>query len=244
MWISQNMWLPCSSRMSRWQCMKREEKLQHFYQLVLNMVWDLWRSYARTFRCLALLQWERSSGKSAMWAIVGSNLYCSLLNSKSPSICIVGKQQKDHKSRSLNYYFFANQRVLFFAMPFLPHKGFANRPFEDCQVQCLWSRANCQVQMFLKQPNRQLQQLLAVENKTILQQPKPSTFYIMFHLTSIFYPHYIGMRSQILYTNGSFEICQERMIVKQCRTHGWSTYLLSKNIFMLKQKLSNLYMMF
>jgi len=37
--------------------------------------------------------------------------------------------------------------------------------------------------MFVKQPNRQLQQLLAVENKTILQQLKPSTLYMMFQLT-------------------------------------------------------------
>jgi len=61
---------------------------------------------------------------------------------------------------------------------------------------------NCQVRMFVKQLNRRLQQLLAVENKTIVQQPKPSTFYIMFHLTLIFYPHHTGMRSQMLYTNG------------------------------------------
>ena len=113
---------------------------------------------------------------------------------------------------------------------------------KTAKCECLWSRANCQVRMFLKQPNRRLQQLLAVENKTILQQPKPSSFYIMFHLTLIFYPHHTGMRSQMLYTNGSFEICQERMFVKQGRTHGWSTYLLSKKIFMLKQKSSNLYM--
>jgi len=33
------------------------KKLQHFYQRVVNMVWDLWKSYARTFRCLALLRW-------------------------------------------------------------------------------------------------------------------------------------------------------------------------------------------
>ena len=32
------------------------------------------------------------------------------------------------------------------------------------------------------------------------------------------------------------------MFVKQRRTHGWSTYLLSKKIFMLKQKSSNLCM--
>jgi len=28
------------------------------------------------------------------------------------------------------------------------------------------------------------------------------------------------MRSQMLYTNGSFEICQERMFVKQHRKQG------------------------
>ena len=112
------------------------KKLQHFYQLVVNMVWDLWKSYAHTFRCLALLQWQRTSGKGAMWAIVGRIFYCPLLNSKSPLICIVGKQQKDHKSRSLNYCFFANQGVLFFTMPFLHYKGScAYGPFEDCQVR-------------------------------------------------------------------------------------------------------------
>ena len=50
------------------------KKLQHFYQLVVNIVWDLWKSYARTFRCLALLRLERTSGKGAIRAIVGSNL--------------------------------------------------------------------------------------------------------------------------------------------------------------------------
>jgi len=50
------------------------------------------------------------------------------------------------------------------------------------------------------------------------------------------------MHSQMLYTNESFEICQERMFVKQRPTHGWSTCLLLKKIFMLKQKSSNLYM--
>ena len=77
-----------------------------------------------------------------------------------------------------------------------------------------------QVQMFVKQPNRQLQQLLAVENKTILQQLKPSTLYMMFQLTLIFYPHHTGMHSEMLYSNGSFEINQERMFVKQHRENG------------------------
>jgi len=95
--------------------------------------------------------------------------------------------------------------------------------------------------MFLKQPNRWLQQLLAVENKTILQL-KPSTLCMMFQLTLIFYLHHTGMCSEMLYTNGSFQICQNWMFVKQRRKNGWSIYLLPKKIFMLKQKSSYLYM--
>ena len=122
----------------------RGKKLQQFYQLVVNMVWDLWKSYARTFRCLALLRWERTIVKGAMRAIVGSNLYCSLLNSKSPLICIVGKLRKDHKSWWLNYCFFANQQVLFFAMPFLPHKGYAlTGCLKAAKCECLWSSTHC-----------------------------------------------------------------------------------------------------
>jgi len=71
--------------------------------------------------------------------------------------------------------------------------------------------------MFLKQPNSRFQQLLAIENKTILQQLKPSALYMMFQPTLTFYPHHTGMRSQMLCTDGSFEICQERMFVKQRR---------------------------
>jgi len=52
----------------------------------------------------------------------------------------------------------------------------------------------------------------------------------------IIYALCIGMRSQMLYTNRSFEICQVRMFVKQRRTHGRSSYLPGKNIFILKQK--------
>jgi len=71
--------------------------------------------------------------------------------------------------------------------------------------------------MFLKQPNRRLQQLLAVENKTILQQLKPSTLYMMFQLTLIFYPHHAGMHSEMLHPYRRLEICPERMFVKQHR---------------------------
>ena len=130
----------------------RGKKLQHFYQLVVNIVWDLWKNYAGTFRCLVLLRWERTSGKAAVRAIVGSNLYCSLLNSKSPLMCIVGKQQKDHMPHSLNYCFFANEWVFFIVMPFLVHKGFAlTSRLRTAKCKSLWSRAYCQVQMFVKQ---------------------------------------------------------------------------------------------
>ena len=144
---------------------------------------------------------------------------------------IVGKQRKDHKSRSLNYCFFANQRVLFFAILPGSQRLCANGPFEDCQVR-----------MFVKQPNRRLQQLLAVENKTILQQLKPSPFYIMFHLTLIFCPITLACVHKCFTQTGHLKSAKNECFVKQRRTHGLSTYLLSKKIFMLKQKSSNLYM--
>ena len=40
------------------------------------------------------------------------------------------------------------------------------------------------------------------------------------------YAHCNSMRWQMLYTRGSFEICQERLFVKQRRKHRWSSYLL------------------
>ena len=55
-------------------------------------------------------------------------------------------------TRSLNYCFFANQRVLFFAMPFLPYKCFAlTGRLKTAKCECLWSNAHCQVRMFAKQ---------------------------------------------------------------------------------------------
>ena len=136
---------------------------------------------------------------------------------------------KIHKPRSLNYCSIANQRVLFFAMPFLPYKGFGLMGhLKTDKCECLRSRANRHVQMFVKQPNRRLQCLLAVENKKILQQLKRSALYMMFQLTLIFYPHHAGMHSEMLYPNRRFEICQERIFVKQHRKNGWSIYLLPK----------------
>jgi len=57
-------------------------------------------------------------------------------------------------------------------------------------------------------------------NKRISQPLKLSTLFMMFQLTLIFYPHQTGMRSEMLYINGSFEVCQERMFMKQRRQNG------------------------
>jgi len=91
--------------------------------------------------------------------------------------------------------------------------------------------------MFVKQPNRLLQQLLAVENKTILQQPKPSTFWIRFNVTLIFSSTSHWHASRNICTNGSFEVSQERMFVRQRRTHYRSTYLLSKKTIYAQAKI-------
>jgi len=59
---------------------------------------------------------------------------------------------------------------------------------------------------------------------------------MMFQLTLIFYPHHTGMLPEMLYINRAFEICQERMFVKQRRKNSWSIYLLPKKIFIYRQK--------
>ena len=139
---------------------------------------------------LGVVEMGKDEWKGAMQAIVGSNLQCSQLNSKSPLMYIVGKQRKDHTLRSLNYCFLANQWVLFFAIPFLAHKDFSlTVHLKTAKCECLWSSAYCRVRMVVKLGN-----------------------------------------------------CQVRIFLKQCRTGGSSSYLLSKKIFMLKQKSSNLCM--
>jgi len=166
------------------------EKIITFYQLFVNMVWDLWKSYACTFRCLALLKWERTSGRvqcKLLLAVTFSvlswtlNLHWCILLASSGKIT-----RCDHWI----YCFLANQWVLFFAIPFLAHKDFSlTVHLKTAKCECLWSSAYCQVRMVVKLGN-----------------------------------------------------CQVRMFLKQCRTGGSSSYLLSKKIFMLKQKSSNLCM--
>ena len=90
-------------------------------------------THVQVFGFVAMVKNERQGcNVSYCW----QDLLLSLLNSKSPSICVVGKQQKDHKPRSLNYCFFANQRALFLrdALPAL-QRLCAYGPFEDCQVR-------------------------------------------------------------------------------------------------------------
>ena len=59
----------------------------------------------------------------------------------------------------------------------------------------------------------------------------------MFQLTLILYRHHTGMRSEMLYTNGSFEICQERMFVKQRRKKRLKHLLAAeKNIYTQAKK--------
>ena len=217
--------------------MKREEKTPTFLSAGCKYGLRFLKKLCTHVQVLGVAAMGKNEQQGTMWAIVGSNFYCPLLNSKSPLICIVGKQQKNHKPQSLNYCFFANERVLFFQMLFLPYKGFAlTGHLKTAKCEWLWSSTHWQVRMFVKQPNRRLQKLLAVENKIILQQLKQPTHYMMFQLTLIFYPHHTGMRSEKFYTNGSFEIWQERMFVKQRRQNGWSIHLLPKKIFVLKQK--------
>ena len=55
------------------------------------------------------------------------------------------------------------------------------------------------------------------------------------------YAHCSSMRSQMLYTRGSFEICQERLFVKQRRKHRWSSNLLVALTELRKKLLCTLY---
>ena len=107
----------------------------------------------------------------------------------------------------------------------------ANGPFENCQVRMFKQRA-----CFWSSRTDGSCSYLLLKTKQFCSSQNCLTFYIMLHLTLIFYPHHTGMRSQMLHTNGSFKICQERMFVKQCRTHGWSTYCRQKYLCWSKNR--------
>jgi len=90
-------------------------------------------------------------------------------------------------------------------------------PFEDCQVR-----------MFVKQRRKNGWSIYLLPKKYLYSSKKRSNlcmicFNSIKNFRVIIYALCIGMRSQMLYTNGSFEIWQVRMFVKQRRTHGWSS---------------------
>ena len=96
MWISQNMlFYLLAAACQDGSAWNERKKLQHFYQPVVNMVWDYWKSYARTFRCLALLRWERARGKSAMRTILGSNFILSWTLNLHPYV-LLGSSKNSH----------------------------------------------------------------------------------------------------------------------------------------------------
>ena len=111
---------------------------------------------------------------------------------------------------------------------------YTNRSFEICQVRMfVKQRRTHSWSSYLPGKNIFKAKIVKSLHHFVLSQWKRFWVYI--------YEHCSSMCSQMLYPNRRFEIWQVWMFVKQRRTHGWSTYLLSKKIFMLKQKSSNLY---
>ena len=148
----------------------------------------------------------------------------SLLNSESPLIRIVGKQQKIHKSQSLNYCSVAKQRVLFFAMPFLPCKGFALMGhLKTAKCEWLRIRANRHVRICLKQRRTygsSIYLLLKIKSFWSSYNCQLSTWLHYFLSTSRWHTFRNALPKR------RFEICQERMFAKQHRKNVWSIYLL------------------
>ena len=73
--------------------MKRAEKTPTFSSAGAKYVLRFVINLCTHVQVLGVVAMAKDDGKGAMRAIVGSNFYY-LLNSKSPLICIVGKQQK------------------------------------------------------------------------------------------------------------------------------------------------------
>ena len=85
-------------------------------------------------------------------------------------------------------------------------------------------------------------QSLAVINKTILQKLKASNISMMIHLTLYLSTSHIALRSQMLCTNGLFDMPRANFFeATRSMQYVSNNYLPWKNIFMLKQKSSNLY---
>jgi len=97
--------------------------------------------------------------------------------------------------------------------------------------------------MFAKQRGTQIKQSLAVENTIILQQIKPWTlFYMMFHLTLNFFIHIaLACVHKCFSITGHLKYAKTECLWSSIED-GCSSYLLSKKIFMVKQKSWNRHM--
>ena len=119
----------------------------------------------------------------------------------------------------------------------------ATGPFEDCQVrmfvkQRALPRANvCEEGLIAKcecswsSRTGGSSSYLLLKIKQILQQLKPSTLYMMFQLTLIFYPHHTGMRSQMLYTSGVTWNLPRTNVCKAASKKRLKHLLAEKNIY-------------
>jgi len=86
---------------------------------------------------------------------------------------------------------FCKSTGVIFAMPFLPHKGFAlTGRLKTSKCGCLWKSWTDGSSSYLL---LKIKQLCSSQNRQL---------FTVFHLTLIFYPHHTDMRSQMLYTNG------------------------------------------
>ena len=162
-----------------------------------------------------------------MRAIVGSN-FNHLLNSKSPLIWIVGKQQKIHKPRSLNYCFIANQRVLFFAMHFLPYKDFELMGhLKTAKCECFWSSAEHTAEAVTCQRKIYLSHSKNPQISTSLCSKSVKTFLIMHLCTLPQHAFTNALHERVIWNLPGTNVCEtaSKTQLKQllARCTNWTT---------------------
>ena len=114
------------------------KKLQHVYQLVLNMFWDLCKSYARTFRCLELLRWERTSSKVQCELLLAGSFIVLCWTLNLHWFVLLGSSKK---ITSHDHWITAFSQINGCHSSRCPscltkaQRLCANGPFEDCQVR-------------------------------------------------------------------------------------------------------------
>ena len=110
------------------------EMFQHFYQLVLNMVWDLWKSYARTFRCLELLRWERTSSKVQCEPLLAGSFIVLCWTLNLHWYVLLGSNKKSQATITELLLFCKSAGVILRDALLSLQRLCANGSFEDCQV--------------------------------------------------------------------------------------------------------------